>query len=305
MLTWNVEGLTSKLRHSDFIKFIQDFDIICLTETWLQSTEENIFTLTGFDCFLGPGIKHEGKNRGRMAGGVLLGWKAEEFEIIKLKKNTNFTRWIGIIKNGSVVLCIGVVYIQPSDSVYFKDEFFEMLTEEIGEIDEKYYGAGKILMGDLNARIGEEDCTGGRGDDWLPNRKSKDKSINSSGRKLLQLMESTGMIIANGRVKGDESGEYTFLNSNGGSVVDVILTDRGIFSNIDKVEVKERLESQHLPVSVDIFIPDFQKNSFSNVVKSEYKRIRWSEKKIDVDIFKKGISDKGADLILTDRGIFF
>ena len=37
-LSWNIDGLVGKLSDSDFMRYIQNFDIICLIETFIDAT---------------------------------------------------------------------------------------------------------------------------------------------------------------------------------------------------------------------------------------------------------------------------
>ena len=75
-----------------------------------------------------------------------------------------------------------------------------------------------IIGGKFTARIGEEGGllkikdnkearSGG-------NRKLKDKKINKEGRRLLELMGEKGWSVLNGKMTGDEQGEYTGTREN-------------------------------------------------------------------------------------------
>ncbi|XP_053596226.1 golgin subfamily A member 6-like protein 22 [Microplitis demolitor] len=87
-----------------------------------------------------------------------------------------------------------------------------------------------MIIGDFNARIGEENVTG-----------------EDEGR----MCDELGLCVWNGRARGDEGGEITYVGGDEeslGSVIDLILTlDRGDEQEIE-VKVVERIESDHLPV---------------------------------------------------------
>lgn len=85
-----------------------------------------------------------------------------------------------------------------------------------------------IICGDMNARVGEEQgCLDI--DDQISEariRKSKDKTLNLKGKKLLKLCEKFCLIVMNGRSTGDEEGNLTFVGGGPGftgSVIDLVL----------------------------------------------------------------------------------
>ena len=78
-------------------------------------------------------------------------------------------------------------------------------------------GAGLMILGDLNARIGEEQRRGESEEAatrW-GTRKSTDKTVNRKGRKLLKFCETMGLIVLNGRIKGDDEGNMTYVGGKG------------------------------------------------------------------------------------------
>lgn len=89
----------------------------------------------------------------------------------------------------------------------YNTEDWEILEEKIKEIVEDHKGDCLMIGGDFNTRIREDN--GNEEEDWCTKRNSKDKIINSKGRKLLDLIREIGGIIANGATKGDENGEFT------------------------------------------------------------------------------------------------
>lgn len=54
-------------------------------------------------------------------------------------------------------------------------------------------------------------------------RKSKDTKINRGRKLLIEFIEEWGLSIFNGRVKGDEEGEYTFTGGKGNTVIDYVM----------------------------------------------------------------------------------
>ncbi|XP_039300680.1 uncharacterized protein LOC120355972 [Nilaparvata lugens] len=113
-----------------------------------------------------------------------------------------------------------------------------------------------IIVGDLNGRVGEGqslptqvafDNTGIEYE-----RRSKDTVINKKGRKLINLCEEFNFVILNGRVTGDESGEFTFVNNRGASVIDLCCVSLDSLHLIEYFEVKGANFSDHFPISISI-----------------------------------------------------
>lgn len=50
---------------------------------------------------------------------------------------------------------------------------------------------------------------------------SKDNVLNSKGQKVIELCESSNFLLLNSRFNRDYTGEYTFFNSVGESMVDL------------------------------------------------------------------------------------
>ncbi|EZA50303.1 hypothetical protein X777_11289 [Ooceraea biroi] len=67
-----------------------------------------------------------------------------------------------------------------------------------------------LIGGDFNARSGEG---GGKieMEEEREERRSKDKTVNGDGRRLLEELREMGLEILNGGIKGDEEGEYTYI----------------------------------------------------------------------------------------------
>ncbi|XP_024887566.1 trichohyalin-like [Temnothorax curvispinosus] len=127
-----------------------------------------------------------------------------------------------------------------------RDEKLEGLKERT-EKGEK--GVRTIIGGDFNARTGEE----GGWEEEIERReergrKSKDKKINKEGRKLLEFIEERGCMILNGGTKGDEEGEYTYTGGRGEIVIDYIIGDEEVREKVERLEVGERIDSDHHPL---------------------------------------------------------
>ncbi|EZA51889.1 hypothetical protein X777_09582 [Ooceraea biroi] len=83
-------------------------------------------------------------------------------------------------------------------------------------------------------------------------RRSKDKTVNGDGRRLLEELREMGLEILNGGIKGDEEGEYTYIGQRGQTVIDYVIVDGGMRNKIERMEVGERVESDHMPIVVTV-----------------------------------------------------
>lgn len=129
-----------------------------------------------------------------------------------------------------------------------------------------------IIGGDFNARTGKGSsfC-----DDKIERemRRSRDKVANAEGVRFLE-MEENGWEILNGNMEGDEEGEYTFIEGQENSVIEYILIDTKIKDEIKNFRIEERVESDHLPMIVELY-EDFTQEKQTEEQTKE-KRI-WTE----------------------------
>ncbi len=116
----------------------------------------------------------------------------------------------------------------PSQSPYYNESIFAILEDEIS-----HQTRGSVLVcGDLNARTGiEPDPTNphlpGQSCTPLPShphRKNFGKTV-KSGLQLLQVCQTLGLYMVNGRLRGDSFGHCTHSSPLGSSTVDYSITD--------------------------------------------------------------------------------
>ncbi|XP_066583805.1 golgin subfamily A member 6-like protein 26 [Prorops nasuta] len=106
--------------------------------------------------------------------------------------------------------------------------------------------------GDWNARTGELGGEEGEHGGKEGGRISRDKVVNTEGRKMMNVIGEMGLEIWNGRVKGDEEGEYTYVGHMGNSVIDYMVGAREVREELKEMEVEVRTESDHLPMVVTL-----------------------------------------------------
>ena len=54
----------------------------------------------------------------------------------------------------------------------------------------------------------------------------------------------------NGNTEGDEEGEWTFTGGRGNTVIDYVVGNEDTREKVERLEVAERVESDHHPVVV-------------------------------------------------------
>ncbi|RZF32660.1 hypothetical protein LSTR_LSTR004088 [Laodelphax striatellus] len=124
------------------------------------------------------------------------------------------------VKLNSKRVCIVPVYLNCNEW----NEDFGRFSELMWELTAKYEYC--IAIGDLNGRIS---CEQKIPRHIIPDqhclirldRNSKDNIMNRNGSRLITLLNELNMIILNGRTKGDNQGEFTYVGGQGSSVIDV------------------------------------------------------------------------------------
>ena len=150
-------------------------------------------------------------------------------------------------------LLLGNIYIPPPSSPYASDDMFMDL--EMSLLDLNYINYHVMLVGDFNAHTSmradyidlQEDlrdelelsnCT-----DILESyncrtdRSNRDKTkCDVYGNKLLQLCQAAGFSIFNGRLKGDESEQYT---TDRNATIDYVLGSPNLLKYLTGMKVDE------------------------------------------------------------------
>ena len=240
-----------------------DPDIMVFTETWLLPGQPAP-GIAGYTAFT---FSRPTQHQRRVQGGIAvyvrdaLAGRVSEWHICP-QACFAILRVSGILPSGRDLMLV-TCYIPPSGSPHYDRAVWQRLEEQIGEA----YASGEpLLVGDLNARTGDRpdfpldvDSAGDAGEpmhfgNLLPVssvRRSQDArgTVNSSGRRLLELCIRLGMRIANGRVRGDEAGSLTFVGRGGGSsLIDYVLASPSLMPLIQQLRVAPAPETDHLAV---------------------------------------------------------
>ena len=266
VLFWNVNGIGIRT-FREIEPFLDSFDVICLCETWLGGRGEDNYSLNNHILFGQLAAKRSG-NKGRFSGGMLLYIRtklAHRISRIDTPFLKNNVLWIEYKSECGRDQVMGFLYNPPRDSEYKIPDFYDLLEASIQDIQgHSNHGCSVLLMGDFNARTAvlqevERVQEGSFQPDCLQSeaiyrnarpRLSRDKITNQSGRRLIELCRDTQLWIMNGRMSGDEDGEYTYISRAGKSVIDYALGDESCLERTQRFLVRPRIESDHMPVSV-------------------------------------------------------
>jgi hypothetical protein len=127
-------------------------------------------------------------------------------------------------------------YLPPTNSFKLND-----ILTQLDPTNEHF-----IIIGDMNARIGKYSDVNSK---W--ERKSKDTFINPRRRELIHFLSNSNMSVLNGATRSDPNGEYTFVNKNGSSVIDLCLISDKIPEDLD-LKVLDDATSLHFPILLSL-----------------------------------------------------
>ena len=260
-MSWNINHQRDKFEGikfdiDDVRKRLIAQDLFCLQET------KGPVTIKDYTCF---NANRRGTNTGirkNLATGVsrVLVPNCDDILIIKLKSRYfNTERDLNIIN----------VYDSPSHGSYKKrvktqsDDFVstrEHLENCLARIPDS---EDAVLVGDFNARTGVlEDilspCDFKDGDldpptltslIGLPPRNNQDRTLNANGKPFIELLQTTEMVILNGRTIGDIFGSPTCVQHNGVSTVDYICVSPNLIDRVRFFKVENLTPySDHRPI---------------------------------------------------------
>jgi exonuclease III len=269
-LSWNIEGLKSKLYNYDIIEFLKIYDVIGIQETW--DLEPNYCEDQFLDFAIFSSAAKKSYAGGRPMGGITVFVKNTISKYFKRVCNEfNFGLMLLIDKSlfelERDILYVSL-YIPPDCSPFYNDITLTGLQQlELFLIENKLLDLELMLSGDFNARTGDLcDFTTSTNDipelkefnDIFDNdigvkRVSRDTKTNKFGHELLNFCKVFSCYIVNGRVgKCTGSDGFTFINQNGCSTIDYFIVSRNIFELITSFEIQSNTESCHFPISMSV-----------------------------------------------------
>ena len=305
---WNIEGLHNKLEFEDFKRYIQSYYIIALGETWQLNEIEGVC-----DSHVVYSLPAEKQSKyGRAMGGMSV---YIHRDVSKYITRINTDCKIGICLKMNKLVCgdmdtiIMFAYLPPVNSPFYANKNFkgiELLEHEITLLEGHLPNRNFIIMGDLNSRVGEKvvNCNTNANipeleqvNDFFRSpiseqRCSQDKVINTFGKDLIELCQVQSLSILNGVVgKDSNTGNYTFLSTNGNSVIDLGICSTKSLHIIDNFEVGLRCESSHMPIIMElkkvfpIYTQNIQKQN------NNHEDIRYRISSHDIETYKESLNE--------------
>lgn len=147
----NVCGLKTRSLYPEFQDLISEYDMFCVTETKLDSTD--IITVNGYTFRSQP----RKRRYIRKSGGIGVFVKDSMNKYVELiETDSDYVLWLKLRKNytnSNHDIIIGVVYVPPTQSNFFNEDEFELFQSEITKFCSEHDYV--YLCGDINAQTGE------------------------------------------------------------------------------------------------------------------------------------------------------
>ena len=265
-LIWNMESLFDKISLQGICDFIGSFHVACLAETF---TLPNFDFDIKFDKFIQihcPAEKFT--SSGRPSGGLVILIKKELEKYIKIIQ-TNISHILCFklskeILNSSKDLLFISSYIHPINSIFYSnkeyDNTLDMLDNFLTEQLIKDDNVDILIGGDLNSRLGDwcytqtsdDNHQGEEDEETIFYRTAQDGITNPNGRKLIETCNAFNLTPLSGLKQQNFDDNYTFISNRGNSTIDHFLCSTDFLKFITQHRVLNRIESQHLPVSITI-----------------------------------------------------
>ena len=320
ILLWNINGLLSKLSNKNFTSYVRSFDVICIVETFLERFDAGM--LSDFTSFCKPAIKLS--KHGRMSGGLVCLIRNEYASHVRFI-DVHYSNFMVFLIDKSVFRTLKdilyvCVYIPPEGSPFYStfdisngiDLLEECLSDCLLEFSDVYI----VMSGDFNSRTANISPDVAFNSDFTSslnksssidvNRNLQDMILNNFGKRLLNLCITFNLSILNGVCNGDRQGCYTFIAESGSSVNDYFIVSAdlfGVLESICKLNVRDRFESDHMPL--ELFIHNLDTTSENNAVRTgreeKINKIVWNEDLSQTfsDAMQSADAIKMMDLALT------
>ena len=318
----NCHGLLGKSDMPEFQKLVSNADIFGVCETWLNDGNSSTIVVPGFNFYPLNRKKEKGMTRGGL--GVFIKHKCKKHVKVLYDISTENILWCKVSRNFvnfSDDVYIGVVYFPPEYSSREKRmqvDHFQNLLDRTSTIPSDKI----ILIGDFNARIGDDDdrlLREKHDSDETPTeffshikqiRCNQDKKKNKYGKALLDYCSQTQSYIANGRTLGDFQGKITCLETGGVSTVDYAVLSESLKKNARKFKVLPPfIGSDHCPLKLEISY-NASRELRSETLTQMKPKIIWNENtknmfnwhleseemNQEIDLLEKNIEDEEADI---------
>jgi hypothetical protein len=194
-------------------------------ETWHTTTLRLLQALNSFKLVERFATREPNVTRGRAKAGLCILYNSQILELVNAVESSNYYIIIRLRnKNSQLIWAVACVYIQSNH------ENFELvltnLTRTLSDMKEASYPEAAVIRGgDFYSRTGHlGEFNNFLFENSLLNsaRFALDPIADSSGKKLMEIMDEGNYLLLNGRSRGDSPGKHTFSNANGKSTIDLV-----------------------------------------------------------------------------------
>ena len=262
--TLNVNGIADKVADIANLMKRANIHVLAIQETWLKS--ENSFYLPPYQIIRKDKLQQCDRGEGGLMFCIQPEWQVRE---VHPKDQLDRSLWIELRTPSGTKFQIGNVYGKNEKvSVEERRQVFQSLENNITEM--KVRGP-TILLGDMNARIGNQHKRAGK---W------GEETVSSNGNLLLELLDSSKLICLNNRFEGPT--QYTRRVQSSESVLDYIIVEEELERLILSTNVQNDSEvgSDHLPVIAELRLDNQSKKKEKQVIKKwklEKLKEQWKE----------------------------
>lgn len=243
--SWNVNGVFTKLEKECVMRFLHNFDVICLNEV-----KTSLFvSLPGFVTY-----RSSIAGSGDRGGTVVCIRNSLSYLIHTVDVSIGDQVWLQF-KNMQGIL-FGFCYIPPSDSPYFSQSSFASIQEKLCSDHIK----GCVLIGDMNCRFGKTvrnliDTQNGVYS--YPVINDDVNYANDNAELLAAICRENDLVVINNLKAPNKhfKSNKTFRRAGSWiSELDTCIASREFIGNISEFCVYQRdeLPSDHAPISVNI-----------------------------------------------------
>ena len=213
-VSWNIAGKYELFKSNILQTFIQKYDVICLTET--HSIRRGLLKFKNFKAHEYPDVNC---NYEHPRGGICLLIKQDKLHYVKSVKllmtdfiETTFTNNFKLVS----------LYIPPVDSVYYDEQYIQLLCSEFMDSDEKKLPM--MAMGDTNTRLGDLNSI----QQQHRYTDNPDQVINENGKHFREMLFNTTSALPVNHLINETSkfdGGFTFCRNNKRSQIDWCLSN--------------------------------------------------------------------------------
>ena len=253
ILSWNVNGVSTKLEKNIVTNLLYQYDVIGLNEVKTNSR-------ISFPGYVSYGSGTGGG--GRRGGTVVLVRRALHSAVMAVDTSVDDQVWLRLSCLQGVLL--GFVYVPPHDSPYFSPTQFGAVQERIKAAKP---GTKFVIMGDMNTRFGESvrslPCSLGVPQAHLytyPHIPDPVRYANDNARTLASLCSNEMLIVINNLKTHKQyfPSKLTFKKTNEWkSELDVCIASTCMVQYLSEFNVWQdmSLPSDHAPISVSVSPP--------------------------------------------------